>query len=308
MGPQWATPGIPSDQPSYRDAYLEPGAETAVDFAVIDASSFTGVSVIAAASNANDPCMIWGDKTGDATVEAMCDRALFTYFAVAPYHADLWSTYVVNGDTTCGCYFWRKWDFITPIVDKESFYVTLDCDGLLPLGDGNYEGFLDSQAGSSSSPASPASTTILHVRNDNAFPVTVYVATGPTWSTLGSDACSGKEETPPGCVLYLDPGQDSGPAITLSDTTLVSLAAVGGPDSSSAKVWGQAVDLTNASEFYRCGVSFIPDTGNHEPYAYISWADTQLGCYRYFMVSAVPAAQPPPNGTTLVMLPSLLST
>ncbi|KAI3432280.1 hypothetical protein D9Q98_003840 [Chlorella vulgaris] len=84
-------------------------------------------------------------------------------------------------------------------------------------------------------------------------------------------ACSGKVETPPGCKLYRDPRQDSGPAITLSDTTLVSLAAVGGPDSASA------------------------ETGNHKPYAYISWAETQLGCYQYFTPPA-PGRLLPPDG------------
>jgi hypothetical protein len=181
-----------------------------------------------------------------------------------------------------------QWVFITPFLDKERFYITVDCDGLLPLSAGNYDGFLEGQAGSSSptnAAALPASTTVLHLRNNNTYPVKVFVATGATWSAQGSDACLGKEETPPGCVLYLEAGQDSGPAISLVDTTLVSLLAVGGPDSAPVKVWGMPTTPSALTDHY-CGINFIPDSENHEPYTYLSLGDTLLGCYQYFTVSA----------------------
>ncbi|KAL4856539.1 hypothetical protein ACK3TF_003017 [Chlorella vulgaris] len=307
--PQYATPGAPKDQPSFKNAHLEPGAETAVDFAVIDTGSYTGVSVLAMASptdNGLTECMIWAaDKT--ALLETDCNRAGFTYGLDAS-RLDLWTSYMVSGDTACGCYFWSRWDFTEPFTNKESLYVTLDCDGLSPSSSGGYDGFLDGQAGSSSSATSPASTTIVHVRNDNTYPVTVVVATGPTWSALDSDACMAKQETlPVGCMLSLEPGQDSGPAIALVDTALVSLVAAGWTDSSSAKVWGQATDLADASAIYRCGVNFIPDTGNHEPYIYLTLDGTMLGCYQYFTVSAVLRAQPGLNRTTLMSMQSLRS-
>lgn len=107
--PQWRTPGAPADQPSFKYAHLEPGAEFAVDFAPIDASSCTGVSMAAQATPSDDgshQCMVWGDKATDPifNVEANCNQAVYTYVDFTA--VDLWSSYLVDGNTTCGCYNW----------------------------------------------------------------------------------------------------------------------------------------------------------------------------------------------------------
>jgi hypothetical protein len=74
-----ATPGVPGNQPSFKAARLEPGSETAVDFAPIDATSSSGVSLLAIAfDNGNEQCMIWGFKTTLAIYNVAIAPALLT--------------------------------------------------------------------------------------------------------------------------------------------------------------------------------------------------------------------------------------